>query len=164
MTKKTSAEVKAQLKLTTWLIAQNDIRSAVMKAHRMLVDWQFASIDTVKKEAPDPSGDIMFETFWKAYPRKVGKQAAFRSWKKIRPSRELAARICKSVKLHSESEAWMREKGRFVPNPATFLNQGRYDDEIEAKTPEAPRKPMPKLVYDPGTRSMRAIYQDQTNV
>lgn len=28
------------------------------------------------------------------------------------------------------SEQWNREGGRFIPNPTTWLNQGRWDDEI----------------------------------
>ena len=32
------------------------------------------------------------------------------------------------------TEQWQREEGRYIPNPATWLNQGRWDDEYEEVT------------------------------
>ena len=29
------------------------------------------------------------------------------------------------------TEQWQKEGGRFIPNPTTWLNQGRWDDEYE---------------------------------
>ena len=71
-----------------------------------------------------------FAEFWKTYPKKVGKAAALKSWKRIKPDAELFERIMQAVTSAKESEQWIRESGRFVPNPATWLNQGRWDDEL----------------------------------
>lgn len=70
-----------------------------------------------------------FEEFWSAYPRKVGKKAAEVTWKKIRPDSELHDRIIAAVNSAKKTDQWQREGGRFIPNPATWLNQGRWDDE-----------------------------------
>jgi len=71
-----------------------------------------------------------FEKFWKVYPKKIGKGKAFQSWKKIRPSRELQALIIDAVIKQCESDQWKQKGGQFVPNPATWLNESRWDDEI----------------------------------
>jgi len=80
-----------------------------------------------------PKGDAVcgddFIEFWKSYPRKVGKGAAARAWKKIRPGKELLGKMLKAVAVQRRGEAWQKESGRFIPNPATWLNQARWDDE-----------------------------------
>lgn len=70
-----------------------------------------------------------FDEFWAVYPRKVGKKATGLSWKKIRPDAELHDRIMAAVRKAKLTEQWQRDGGRFIPNPATWLNQGRWDDE-----------------------------------
>ena len=32
-----------------------------------------------------------------------------------------------------QSEQWRRENGQYIPNPATWLNQERWNDEPEQK-------------------------------
>jgi hypothetical protein len=71
-----------------------------------------------------------FLTFWEAYPKKTGKGEAWKSWQKLRPSKSLAEKITAAVRQQAASnKAWKREEGRFIPNPATFLNQRRWEDE-----------------------------------
>lgn len=71
-----------------------------------------------------------FDEFWSLYPRKVGKQAALKAWRKIRPDADLHAKIVAAVNSQKTTEQWTIENGRFVPNPTTWLNQGRWDDEL----------------------------------
>lgn len=67
-----------------------------------------------------------FSRFWSKYPRRIGKQDAFRAWKK-HGCHKLVEEIIVAL---DRQHAWMtREEGRFIPNPATWLNQGRWDDE-----------------------------------
>ena len=78
-------------------------------------------------------GDVKtsdFDQFWALYPKKVGKGNALRSWKKIKAGNGLFKKILSAVKQQSGSEQWQKEKGQFIPNPATWLNQGRWDDEL----------------------------------
>lgn len=72
-----------------------------------------------------------FDEFWKAYPKKVGKQAALKSWTRIKPDADLHERILAAVETAKNSKQWLNENGRFIPNPATWLNQGRWDDELD---------------------------------
>ncbi|MDR2513878.1 MAG: hypothetical protein LBD02_01570 [Christensenellaceae bacterium] len=80
-----------------------------------------------------------FDEFWASYPKKVGKEAARKAWNRIKPDKALRERIAAAIATAKESQQWNRENGRFIPNPATWLNQGRWDDEYTPATPEPPR-------------------------
>lgn len=71
-----------------------------------------------------------FIEFWAAYPRKVGKGAARKSWQRIKPTGDLFEEIMKAISVAINSAQWKNGCGRFIPNPATWLNQGRWDDEL----------------------------------
>ena len=61
---------------------------------------------------------------------------AIKAWKKINPSPELVKKIVNSVEIQSHSEQWRRDNGRFIPYPATWLNNRRWEDEVETKVSE----------------------------
>jgi len=71
-----------------------------------------------------------FEEFWEAYPRKTGKGAAEKAFEKISPTKELHETMIRAVRSASLSRQWTEENGRFIPNPATWLNQKRWEDEL----------------------------------
>ena len=48
---------------------------------------------------------------------------------KAKPDAELFEKIMQAVATAKVSEQWLREGGRFIPNPSTWINQGRWDDE-----------------------------------
>ena len=81
-----------------------------------------------------------FETFWQAYPKKVGKDAAYRSWKakkrekRLPPLRELVPKIERFM----ATEQWQRDGGQYIPNPSTWLNQCRWLDELPMQEEQAP--------------------------
>jgi len=67
-----------------------------------------------------------FDRFWSAYPRKVGKAAARKAWSRAHPDLEA---VLAALVWQVRSEEWNRESGRFIPHPATWINQGRWDDD-----------------------------------
>ena len=71
-----------------------------------------------------------FDKFWQAYPKKVSKKQAQKSWKKINPSLELFEKILKALEMVKQTEQWKKDNGKFIPYPATWLNQERWTDEI----------------------------------
>lgn len=81
-----------------------------------------------------------FSCFWKAYPSRVGKKAALKAWDraKDRPPIEV---ILAAIEAQKKGRKW---KEGYVPNPATWLNQGRWADEPEEKVGE------PGGTYDEG--------------
>lgn len=77
-----------------------------------------------------PKGDDgLFDLFWLNYPNKKGKTAALKAWKKIKKPTEVIEKIKKVLPEQIESESWTKNNGQFIPMPATYLNQGRWDDE-----------------------------------
>ena len=72
-----------------------------------------------------------FDKFWQAYPKKVSKKQAQKSWKKINPSLELFEKILKALEMVKQTEQWKKDNGKFIPYPATWLNQERWTDEIK---------------------------------
>lgn len=81
-------------------------------------------------EETPPSQDKQFSEFWQEFPKKVGKKAACKAWEKLKPDAELFERIIQGVKAAKLSEQWIRESGRYIPHPTTWLNEGRWDDEM----------------------------------
>jgi len=70
------------------------------------------------------NGRSRFLEFWHEYPRKVGKGAAEKAWDHIHPDVVLADRILAAV----ASAQWSNET-KFIPHPATWLNEKRWEDE-----------------------------------
>jgi hypothetical protein len=86
-------------------------------------------LKSVQHEFNTCSTSVDFDMFWKAYPRKVGKKAALSAWKKAKDKPD-AQSIVESVQKQAQSEAWQKDGGQYIPNPATWINQGRWDDVL----------------------------------
>lgn len=84
-----------------------------------------------------------FELFWKAYPKKVAKKVAYQSYSKISQSKEQLQIILKAIEEQKQSIDWTKDDGQFIPHPATWLNQGRWTDELQK-----PPKPKPNRFLD----------------
>lgn len=69
-----------------------------------------------------------FERFWSVYPSKVGKDAALKAFQRLHPSNELTDVMVAAVERQKASRRWVEG---YIPNPATWLNQGRWKDEPE---------------------------------
>lgn len=83
-----------------------------------------------------PTYSATFERWYVAYPRKTGKEKAAASFgralKRIAASRELSNAdaldwLCEVTQRFAASPAG--SAGRYTPHPATWLNDGRYDDD-----------------------------------
>lgn len=73
-----------------------------------------------------------FDQFWQAYPRKVGKVDAQKAWAKLKPTPELVQTILEAIAAQKEGHDWKREAGEYIPHPTTWLNGGRWLDEVRA--------------------------------
>jgi len=74
-----------------------------------------------------------FNKFWNLYPKRIGKAKAIEAWQKIDLNNGLLEEIMAAVKKQSLQDDWLKENGQFVPHPATWLNQNRWEDEIQIK-------------------------------
>ena len=75
---------------------------------------------------------IDFERFWEAYPRKVAKADALKAFEKNVPE-PLLATVLNALEKQKRSESWIKDGGKFIPYPATWLNGKRWEDEVETK-------------------------------
>jgi hypothetical protein len=74
----------------------------------------------------------MFDRFWQAYPRKVGKKKAGRKFKQILDGKDHFKEIMSALTEQKQTDQWQRNDGQYIPHPTTWLNQGRWDDDPEA--------------------------------
>lgn len=86
---------------------------------------------TNKEKSTKADYSALFDTFWKTYPKKVAKDAAYKAFAKRKPDGKLLKEILQAVELQKASEMWAKDGGKYIPNPATWLNQGRWMDELE---------------------------------
>lgn len=70
-----------------------------------------------------------FETLWEAYPRKVNKERALKAFIRINPDDALLQTMLDALAEQKEMDQWQDEQ--FVPHLDTWLNDQRWEDEIE---------------------------------
>jgi len=72
-----------------------------------------------------------FDEFWQAYPRKIGKAAAEKAYAKaVKQSGH--DEIMQG--LNSQLPSISAKEVQFQPHPSTWLNQGRWEDQMEKPT------------------------------
>lgn len=74
-----------------------------------------------------------FEAFWTAYPKKKSKGQALSAWKKLKPDSSLQVVILKAIEAQKRSPDWQKDKGQYIPYPATWLNAMAWEDEVPAE-------------------------------
>jgi len=72
-----------------------------------------------------------FDRFWIVYPKKKNKDDARRRWKAIDPDDELTEAIIQGVARAKRGRDWQKDGGQYIPNPATWLNNAGWEDEVE---------------------------------
>lgn len=73
-----------------------------------------------------------FESFWEAYPRKVSKPLAEIAWRGVPVNAGIYDRILDAVERYKKTRQWQDES--YIPYPATFLQDRRWEDDISAPT------------------------------
>jgi len=94
--------------------------------------------DISKTQSPKPptsTRDPAFVEFWAVYPKRVGKAEAFRKFQvAIRRGADLEAIIAGAQRYAAANRG---TEDRFVAHPATWLHQGRWEDEPASKATAA---------------------------
>ena len=83
------------------------------------------------KSNPNTSRASAFDAFWSAYPKKTGKEAARKSFARAKAD---IGTMLSALEVQKQSEQWTKNNGQFIPNPTTWLNQGRWEDEVQTKS------------------------------
>ena len=70
--------------------------------------------------------DAAFAEFWELYPRKVGRAAALKAWRKLAPEDAAVTAIKQAVER--QRKTWTDPK--YIPHAATWLHGARWQDEM----------------------------------
>lgn len=87
---------------------------------------------------PSNTGNDCFDRFWAAYPRKVGKEKARRAFEKLHPGEADLQQMLEELERQRNAYHWGKENWKFIPHPATWLNQRRWEDETIAAEDDIP--------------------------
>ncbi|UOF80233.1 putative replication protein [Caudoviricetes sp.] len=84
---------------------------------------------------------MTFAEFWKQYPRKVSKREAEKAWNKLPPVDQDAA--LEALPQHIKYWQLKDTSSEFIPHASTWLNQARFEDELDMteKAQKAPKLP-----------------------
>ena len=97
---------------------------------------EFITKEFITKDIPpiSPKGKTdcsdLFNQFWTAYPKHIAKQSAVKAFEKLKPDEKLLEAMLKAIEMQKESKQWEKDGGAFIPYPATWLNQRRWEDEL----------------------------------
>jgi uncharacterized protein YdaU (DUF1376 family) len=78
----------------------------------------------------EPLTNKDFDKFWEAYPKKRAKPVALKAWLKHKPDIDV---VIKSLTIIKKCDQWTKNKGEFIPYPASWLNAEGWNDVIETK-------------------------------
>lgn len=87
-----------------------------------------------------------FQTFWNCYPRKVAKKVAEKAWNKLTEEEKQSA--LDAIDTHNTYWRIKDTPSEYIPHCATWLNQGRWEDEIDLTIKEQKRPQLPWYSLD----------------
>jgi hypothetical protein len=70
-----------------------------------------------------------FDQFWAAYPKKRAKKDALKAFTQLAPNAELVAKMLDALAWQVRQPEWLKDGGQFIPYPASWLRDERWDDE-----------------------------------
>ena len=82
-----------------------------------------------------------FEQFWALYPRKVAKAVARKSWARLTKQQQSDA--LEAIPNHLAYWKLKETATEFIPHCSTFLNQERWEDELDMTVKEVKKPVLP---------------------
>jgi len=93
--------------------------------------------DTIKKEKKEKKEKNIytsdFLSFYNSYPKRIGRDAAWKAWQNCNGRRPNLVDLIQAIENQKKSENWTKENGKYIPHPSTWLNQGRWADEVKVE-------------------------------
>lgn len=82
-----------------------------------------------------------FASFWAAYPKKKAREQAEKAFSRVTVDLDVLLRALEAAKRDPD---WLKDRGKFIPYPATWLNGRRWEDAADVELPlSTPRPPVP---------------------
>jgi predicted phage replisome organizer len=79
-------------------------------------------------QKPDQESEL-FNKFWTNYPRHVSKATAEKAFKKLKVTDTILEKMLGALETQKQSRQWSDKQ--YIPHPATWLNQKRWEDEAD---------------------------------
>ena len=83
---------------------------------------------------PIQTEPVGFASFYAVYPKKTAKPNAIKAFKAAKLKTGEIDSILTDIETRKQSDDWTKENGKYIPNPATYLNQRRWEDGETAHT------------------------------
>lgn len=77
--------------------------------------------------------EIDFDSFWSAYPKKVSKGQALKTFNKVVKDEETLDLILADLDKRKRFKQWTENQGQFIPYPSSYLNNQGWLDEYEVE-------------------------------
>lgn len=106
------------------LVQNNRLMSDELSSDNRLIEEDKNKIRIDKNKIEED-----FELFWQAYPKKKSKGEAYKAFKKIKNVN--VQTMINAVEEQKNTSQWKKDDGQFIPYPATWLNQQRWEDEVD---------------------------------
>ncbi len=123
---------------------QNDAQKGAKQSTPYITER--TSIEPTPLPPAPAGGEHGFGEFFSEYPRKVGHGQARQEWVKLSPDDALCKRIVSAVRAWARSPEWARNDGQFIPKPARWLREQRWEDVPGVSLTPTPAAPPPRLV------------------
>lgn len=70
----------------------------------------------------------LFERFWNAYPKKIGRREALEAFCELKPDARKVGLLVGAVERMKCSEAWCKENGRYIPKAEKWLREEQWNE------------------------------------
>jgi hypothetical protein len=127
-----------------WLVANAYLKITAGRGRGRTHHYQLTLPGQIRTETPQqrprltarPQSDGLFEAFWQAYPRKIDKAAARRTYESVlRAGKATAAELFDGAQRYAQQRAG--QESRYTKYPKTWLNNESWRNEPENLTATA---------------------------
>jgi DNA-binding transcriptional regulator YhcF (GntR family) len=134
--------------VTNWELYQGNPDEANQQSNQNLTASQptpnhYQELKNIKNAKKEKDICVSFDQFWQLYPKKKAKTKAEVAFKKLNPDDVLLSAMFTALQAQLSCNDWLKDNGQFIPYPATWINQRRWEDvpEVQNKshTPETRR-------------------------
>ena len=119
------------------MTSSNKLRKHIGESKAMVKKSGLIMIEEEQEKEKDKPY-IPFDLFWMTYPRKEKKSLAKKSFlSKIKPDE--ISEVMKKLEAFKLTEAWTKDDGKFIPHASTWINQRRWEDDLDTTVPAQPK-------------------------
>ena len=108
-------------------LPQRANRASITSKNKILTEKEKGLLRNPKEKETDE-----FTQFWTAYPKKLNKKDAQKAFAKVTVDIET---LLKAIEEQKKSDQWTKDKGKYIPYPATWLRGEQWENKFEDESP-----------------------------